>query len=119
MHYMNRQQSTGSQLLSLPTCYYFGGYSLMLCKYFEKILPENFDEIDLKKCVKNEDLFSLIVSVKNSPEFSTSDPCCSSFLFEGIIDRWHRSQCIGSFSFRERRKKKRLRHEQMNPFLNI
>ena len=111
MHYMNRQQSTGSQLLSLPTCYYFGGYSLMLCKYFEKILPNNCEEIDLKKCVKNEDLFSLIFSVKNSPEFSRSDPCCSSFLFEGIIDRWHCSQCIGSLSVRERRKKKKKKIE--------
>jgi len=74
-----------------------------LKKYYEK----NCEEIDLNKCVKNVELFSLMFSVKNSPEFSKSDPCCSSFLFEGIIDRWHCSQCIGSLSFRERRKKKK------------
>jgi len=42
----------------------------MLCKYFEKILPENFDEIDLKKCVKKCGLiFTDVQSQKQSRIF--------------------------------------------------
>lgn len=80
----------------------------MLCKYFEKILPENFDEIDLKKCVKKCGLiFTDVQSQKQSRIFQNLILAAAVFCLKELqIDGTAVSALVHCHSEKEEKRKK-------------